>query len=319
MQRKKVLVTRYLPGDGIETLKRECDLLCKPPKEPMSRDQLLELIEEADGLICLLSEKIDKEVIDRAKDLKVISNYAVGYNNIDVDYATKKGIIVTNTPDVLTEATADLAFALLLCASRRIVEGDSLVREGKFLGWAPDLLLGTEIYGKTIGIIGLGRIGEAVARRAKGFGMQVVYWSRNRKPQREDLLGLEYKELEDLLADSDYISLNLSLTPETHHLIGDKEFALMKRDAILINTARGPVVDEEALVRALESGQIRAAGLDVYEKEPIVHPGLYNLQNVVLAPHIGSATDETRAKMAMMVAEDVISVLNGKRPPRAIN
>lgn len=316
---KKVLITRNLPGKGIGLLKKECSLLCQPPEEPMPREKLLELIPEADALICLLSEKIDKEVLDRAVKLKIISNYAVGYNNIDVSYATKKGIYVTNTPDVLTEATADLAWALMLSAGRRIVEGDNLVRNGQFTGWAPDLLLGAEVYGKTLGIIGFGRIGQAVARRAVGFGMKVVYWSRTRKTSLENLTGIEYKTLDELLEVSDFVSVNVALTPETHHLISKNEFAQMKNGVVLVNTARGPVVDETALVKALKTGRIRAAGLDVYEEEPKVHPELLQLKNVVLAPHIGSGAEETRAKMTNMVVSDVLAALKGSKPIHAIN
>lgn len=318
-KREKVLITRNLPGDGIDLIRKDYDLLIEPLESPMSRKQLLELIPEADALICLLSEKIDREVLERANNLKVISNYAVGYNNIDVELATEKGIYVTNTPDVLTEATADLAWALLMSAARRIVEGDKMVREGRFRGWAPDLLLGSEISGKTLGVVGLGRIGEAVARRAKGFNMKVIYWSRERKPHKEESLNIEYRSFNDLLKESDFISLNVALTEDTYHLITEKEFALMKDKAILINTARGQVVDEEALVDALKTGKIRAAGLDVYENEPEVHKDLLKLDNVVLAPHIGSGTDETRGKMSKMVAENVLAALKGNRPPNAIN
>ena len=319
MERKKVLITRQLPGDAVEKLKEECDLLCDPPSDQMPRNQLLELIPEADALICLLSETIDREVISRAPKLKVISNYAVGYNNIDVAFATERKIYVTNTPDVLTEATADLAWALLLAAARRVVEGDEMVRQNRFTGWAPDLLLGLDVTYKTLGVVGLGRIGLAVARRAKGFGMRVLYWSKNRKEQWEEQFGLEYQPLDTLLQTADFVSLNVALTPETHHLIGEKEFSLMKNTAILVNTARGPVVDEAALAAALREKKIWAAGLDVYENEPEVHPDLLKLDNVILAPHVGSGTIDTRAKMAEMVVSNVLMALKGQRPTNAIN
>lgn len=319
MERKKVLITRQLPGDAVEKLKEECDLLCDPPSDQMPRNQLLELIPEANALICLLSETIDREVISRAPKLKVISNYAVGYNNIDVAFATERKIYVTNTPDVLTEATADLAWALLLAAARRVVEGDEMVRQNRFTGWAPDLLLGLDVAYKTLGVVGLGRIGLAVARRAKGFGMRVLYWSKNRKEQWEEQFGLEYQPLDTLLQTADFVSLNVALTPETHHLIGEKEFSLMKNTAILVNTARGPVVDEAALAAALREKKIWAAGLDVYENEPEVHPDLLKLDNVILAPHVGSGTIDTRAKMAEMVVSNVLMALKGQRPTNAIN
>lgn len=319
MERKKVLITRQLPGDAVEKLKEECDLLCDPPSDQMPRNQLSELIPEADALICLLSETIDREVISRAPKLKVISNYAVGYNNIDVAFATERKIYVTNTPDVLTEATADLAWALLLAAARRVVEGDEMVRQNRFTGWAPDLLLGLDVAYKTLGVVGLGRIGLAVARRAKGFGMRVLYWSKNRKEQWEEQFGLEYQPLDTLLQTADFVSLNVALTPETHHLIGEKEFSLMKNTAILVNTARGPVVDEAALAAALREKKIWAAGLDVYENEPEVHPDLLKLDNVILAPHVGSGTIDTRAKMAEMVVSNVLMALKGQRPTNAVN
>ena len=319
MERKKVLITRQLPGDAVEKLKEECDLLCDPPSDQMPRNQLSELIPEADALICLLSETIDREVISRAPKLKVISNYAVGYDNIDVAFATERKIYVTNTPDVLTEATADLAWALLLAAARRVVEGDEMVRQNRFTGWAPDLLLGLDVAYKTLGVVGLGRIGLAVARRAKGFGMRVLYWSKNRKEQWEEQFGLEYQPLDTLLQTADFVSLNVALTPETHHLIGEKEFSLMKNTAILVNTARGPVVDEAALAAALREKKIWAAGLDVYENEPEVHPDLLKLDNVILAPHVGSGTIDTRAKMAEMVVSNVLMALKGQRPTNAVN
>ncbi len=319
MERRKVLITRSLPGDALSQLKEASDFLIEPQSQPLPRGRLLELIPKADALICLLSEKIDKTVIDRAERLKVISNYAVGYNNIDLEYATKKGIYVTNTPDVLTEATADLTWALMLAVARRVVEGDKVVRSGNFKGWAPDLLLGNEVYGKTLGIIGLGQIGSAVAKRAKGFGMRVIYWSREKKIILEQQLNLEYMSLPELLKKADFVSVNVALTPATRHLLGQKEFSLMKKNAIIVNTARGPIIDEEALVEALKSGTIKAAGLDVYEKEPEVHPKLRELDNIVLAPHVGSGTEQTRAKMAQMVVDDVLMALNGQRPHHAIN
>lgn len=277
-------------------------------------------LKEADAVISMLSDPIDKEVIEAGKNLKVIANYAVGYNNIDIEAATKSGIAVVNTPDVLTEASADLAWALLLAVSRRVVEGDTMTRAGKFRGWAPELLLGVPVYGQTLGIIGAGRIGQAVARRAKGFGMRVLYHNRKRLPKAiENDLGMSYAALDDLLAESDFVSLHCPLTPETKHLIGPRELGLMKQTAVLINTARGPVVDEEALLQALRKKTIFGAGLDVYEKEPLLTPGLADLPNVVLTPHIGSADTRTRLAMVDMVLNDIIAVLNNERPQNLVN
>lgn len=277
-------------------------------------------LKEADAVISMLSDPIDKEVIEAGKNLKVIANYAVGYNNIDIEAATKSGIAVVNTPDVLTEASADLAWALLLAVSRRVVEGDTMTRAGKFRGWAPELLLGVPVYGQTLGIIGAGRIGQAVARRAKGFGMRVLYHNRKRLPEAiENDLGMSYAALDDLLAESDFVSLHCPLTPETKHLIGPRELGLMKQTAVLINTARGPVVDEEALLQALRKKTIFGAGLDVYEKEPLLTPGLADLPNVVLTPHIGSADTRTRLAMVDMVLNDIIAVLNNERPQNLVN
>ncbi|MCX7716173.1 MAG: D-glycerate dehydrogenase, partial [Endomicrobia bacterium] len=259
--------------------------------------------------------------MDKAKNLKIIANYAVGFNNIDVKEATSRKIPVTNTPGVLTETTADLAFALLMSVARRIVESDRFLREGKFKGWAPMLFLGNDIYGKTIGIIGFGRIGQAVAKRALGFDMKVLYYDTNRvKPEIEKKYSAIYKSLSELLKESDFISIHVPLTQETYHLISDKEFDLMKPTSYLINTSRGPVVDEKALVRALKNKKIAGAALDVFENEPEVEAELIDMPNTVLVPHIGSATIETRTKMALMAAENIIAVLvENKIPPNIVN
>lgn len=320
MSKFKVLVTRRIPDSGLKILTETCDLDIFEGEAPISRDVLLKRIKGKDGLLCLLSDKIDKEIVAAGgRSLKVISNYAVGYNNIDVEEATKSGVLVTNTPGVLTDATADLTWALLLACARRIPKSDSLVRDGRFVGWSPTLLLGREVYGKTLGIIGMGEIGAAVARRAKGFGMKTIYHNRKRDPEAEKELGAMYVSVDDLLRNSDYVSLHVPLTPETRHLIGEREFAMMKPTAILLNVSRGEVIDEKSLIKALKEGRIDSAGLDVYEKEPRLSPGLAELDNVVLTPHTGSATYESRDRMAVMAAENLVAGLRGERPPNLVN
>jgi len=258
--------------------------------------------------------------MDRAKKLKIVSNYAVGYDNIDLEEATKRGIMVTNTPGVLTETTADLTFALLMATARRIVEGDKFVRAGKWKTWGPMLLLGQDIYGATLGLIGLGRIGYAVAKRAKGFDMKVMYYDQVRNEKAEQELGLEFVTLEKLLKESDFVSIHVPLTPQTRHLINEKTLSLMKKNAILINTARGPIVDEKALYEALVNNRIAGAGLDVMDPEPpSMDNPLLRLDNVVLLPHIGSASVATRTKMAIMAAENLVAGLKGEIPPNLVN
>jgi glyoxylate reductase len=268
-----------------------------------------------DGVISTATEKIDGEVLDAAgDDLKVVANMAVGYDNIDVRAARERGVVVTNTPGVLDETTADVAFMLMLAAARRLGEGERLLRAGKWEWWGPKQLRGLDVWGKKLGILGLGRIGQAVARRAKGFGMEILYHNRSRNGSAEKELGARYLELRELLIESDFISIHTPLTDETRHLIGAEELESMKPGAVLVNSSRGPVVDEGALVDALENGRIFAAGLDVYEEEPKVHPKLLELENVVLAPHIGSASIETRDKMATLAAENLRAVLRGEQP-----
>ncbi len=310
----KVFLTRKIPEDGIKILKNAgLEIEIFPHNRIPKKEEIIAGVRDADALISLLTDKIDREIIDSAPKLKVIGNYAVGYNNIDVEYAKKKGIIVTNTPGVLTDATADLTFALILAAARRVVEGDKFMRQGKFNGWAPMLMLGKDVWGATIGIIGAGRIGQAVARRAKGFNMRILYYSRTRKEEM-DGLGAKFVSLEELLRESNIITLHVPLTSDTRHLIDYKEFELMKEGAILINTARGEVVNEEAMLKALKSGKLFAAGLDVFYNEPNVNPELFKMDNVVLTPHIGSATERTRRKIAEMVCSDVVRVLRGEEP-----
>ena len=275
---------------------------------------------DKEGLLCTITDLIDQELLDHAPALKVIANYGVGFEHIDLAAATQRGLPVTNTPGVLTDATADLAFALILATARRMVEGDKRVREGRFTYWAPLLFLGHEVSGKTLGLIGAGRIGQAVAQRARGFGMRVLYYNRTPlSPAAEQELHVSFAPLEDLLREADFVTLHVPLTPQTRHLIGRRELELMKPTAHLINTARGPMVDEAALVAALRRGEIGGAGLDVYEQEPQLSPGLTDLDNVVLLPHVGSATIETRTRMGLMAAANLLAGLRGERPPNCLN
>ena len=297
-----------------------CDAKIWDGELPPPRDTIIENVASAEGLLCLLTDKIDAQLMDKGPKLKVISNCAVGFDNIDIDAATKRGIVVGNTPGVLTETTADFAFALMMAAARRVAEGDRNVRAGKWKTWGPMILLGQDVFGSTLGIIGLGRIGAAVARRAKGFGMKIMYSDVIRQPQAEKELGLEYVEMGKLLTESDFITLHTNLTPETQHLIGPEQFKKMKRNCILINTSRGPIVDNMALYEALRDGKIAYAALDVTEPEPIPidHP-LLTLDNIVIAPHIASASVATRTKMGMMAAENLIAGLKGEPLPNPVN
>jgi glyoxylate reductase len=282
---------------------------------PLPREELMAAIGDKDGLLTLLVNRIDREIIDRAEKLKIIANCAVGYDNIDVSYCREKGILVTNTPGVLTEATADLTWALILAVARKIPQADRFTREGHFKGWALDLFLGQEIYGQKLGIIGFGRIGQAVARRALGFGLEIFYYDPNRLSEKEEKqLQVTYLPLDDLLKTADIITLHASLNPSTYHLINREKLALMKKTAILINVARGPIIDEAALAQALKNGQIWGAGLDVYEWEPEIERTLLSLDNVILLPHIGSATKKTRLEMAMTAVRNLIQGLSGQRP-----
>jgi glyoxylate reductase len=285
------------------------------------REELLRRVAGRDGLLALLTERIDAELLDAAGPrLRIVANYAVGFDNVDVGECTRRGILVSNTPDVLTETTADLAWALILAAARRVAEGDRFLRSRRRWIWGPLMMLGQDVHGKVLGIVGFGRIGRAVARRAAGFGMRVRYHSRNPAPEEvERELGAERRTLEELLAEADVVSLHCALTPETHHLIGAEQLRRMKPTAILVNTARGPVVDEAALADALARGEILAAGLDVFEREPEVHPRLLELDNVVLVPHLGSATVETRVAMGMVAADNLLAAFEGRRPPTLVN
>jgi glyoxylate reductase len=307
----KVLVTREIPEAGLRLLEDfDVSVLYERPPE---RGELLEAVRGANGILSTATDKIDGEVMDAAGEgLKVVANMAVGYDNIDVKAAEERGVVVTNTPGVLDETTADVAFMLMLAAARRLGEGERLLRARKWEWWGPKQLRGLDVWGRKLGIVGMGRIGQAVARRARGFGMEILYHNRSRKEDAENELGVRYLGLEDLLRESDFVSIHTPLTGETRHLIGKRELDLMKPTAVLVNTSRGPVVDEGSLADALESGRIFAAGLDVYEEEPKVHPKLLELENVVLAPHIGSASMETRDKMATLAAENLRAVLSGE-------
>jgi len=310
---KKIFITKQIPDAGLELLhKKGYTVTVRKKKTIITQQELLRATKNVDALLCMLTDPVNKKVVKSMNNCKVISTYAVGFNNIDVETASEKGITVTNTPGVLTDATADIAFGLLLAAARHFIPGDKMTREGKFIGWDPMLLLGKPVAGKTIGIIGAGRIGSAMAERAAGFGMKILYYSRSRKPQLERKLKARKTGLTTLLKQSDYISIHSPLTPETHHLLGKKEFKMMKSSAVLINTGRGEIVDEKALAQALRNKEIFAAGLDVYEREPKVERALMSLPNVVLLPHLGSGTDETREEMARIAARNIIGILEGR-------
>lgn len=318
MKKWKVLVTRQIPNAGIELLEEFCDLDINKEDRPLTKEELMDKVKDKDGVLSLLNDSIDKDVIEAAKNCKIFANYAVGFNNIDLKLAKEKNILVTNTPGVLTDATADLAWALLFSCARRIPESDVYVRENKFKSWSPTLLLGMEITGKTLGIIGAGRIGQNFAKKAKAFNMNILYTSRTPKNDFEAETGATYVDKETLLKESDFIALHVPLTDDTYHLIGEKELKIMKNNAILINTSRGPVIDEKALVKALKERWIWSAGLDVYENEPVLEEGLMNLSNVVLLPHIGSATEETRDRMAIMAATNLLQGLRGETPTNLV-
>lgn len=315
----KVFVTRKIPKAGLDLLKKTYDVTVNPSDRILTKEEIIQGIKGTDGLLCLLTDPIDREVITSNPHLKMIASYAVGYDNIDVIAATEHGIPVSNTPGVLTETTAELAWALVFSVARRITEGDTFTREGKFKGWAPLLLLGQDVSHKTLGIIGTGRIGASFALKSKGFHMNVLYTDEQRNTQIEQELGAKKVSLPELLTESDIISIHVPLTKKTYHLISEKEFHLMKKNAILINTARGPIIDEQALIKALKERLIFGAGLDVYEKEPGLPKELLHFDNVVVLPHVGSATIETRTKMALMAAENLIAGLNGQIPPNCVN
>jgi len=315
-----ILISRTLPEDAVALAKQGATVDLHGDANPLARPELIARLKDKDGLVCLITDRIDAEVLASAPRLKVVANVAVGYDNIDVAAATARGVVVTNTPEVLTETTADFAWTLLMAVARRVVEADQYVRAGKFTRWEFMLLIGGDIHDRTLGILGLGRIGRAVARRARGFNMRILYHDAVRADAAvERELGATFVDNATLLRESDFVTLHVPLLTETRHLIDTAELKLMKRTAYLVNASRGPVVNEAALVQALREGWIAGAGLDVYEEEPKVHPGLLSLPNVVLAPHIASASAETRVKMSSLAVENCLAVLAGKRPATPVN
>ena len=319
-QKKKILVTGRLPDEVMERLAAVCDMEANREDRPMERQKVLDKITDKEGLLSVITDRVDAELMDRAPNLKIISNLAVGTNNIDVAAATARGIAVTNTPGVTTEPTADLTLGLILAVARRIVEEDRLTREGKFQFWAPMLFLGRSVARKTLGIVGFGAIGQAVAKRARGFDMSLLYHQRRQlDPAKERQMGIEYADFGRLLRESDFVSLHVPLTDKTRYLIGMPQLKQMKPTAFLINASRGPVVNEKELVEALRMRVIAGAGLDVYENEPALTPGLTELPNVVLTPHVGSGTIEDRTLMARMASENLLAGLKGELPRHILN
>jgi glyoxylate reductase len=315
MTKPMVYVTRQVADEAIAMLEAVADVEVWAEDRPIPREVFLQKAEEASALLTMLTERIDEELLMRAKRLRIVANMAVGYDNIDVAAAKRHGVIVTNTPDVLTEATADLAFALLMAAGRRLVEANRFLLAGGWTSWNPHLMVGQNICGATLGIVGMGRIGQAVARRAAGFGMRILYYNRSRRPEAERTTGAQYVPFDELLRESDYVVLLTPLTAETRHLMGEREFSLMKPTAVFVNVSRGGTVDEAALYRALVDKQIWAAGLDVFQQEPVpLDNPLLSLPNVVALPHIGSATHQTRLEMARLAAANIAAVLSGKEP-----
>jgi glyoxylate reductase len=319
MPKAKVLATRPLFPAARAILDATCDVEYFPPGQSPAREELLRRVKDKEGLVCLLTDKVNEELLRNAPKLRIVSNVAVGFDNIDVPACNKRGVIATNTPGILDETTADFAWALMMAVARRVGEGEALARSGQWSGWDLDQLVGTDVWGKTLGIVGFGRIGRAMARRAAGFGMRVIYSDAARVAEEiEQELKAEYRDFNSLLAEADFVTLHVPLNSETRGMMSGPKFFRMKPTAFLINTSRGAVVDENGLVAALEAGKIAGAGLDVYENEPFILPGLKRL-NVVLAPHIASATVETRTKMACIAAENLTALFRGQRPPNMLN
>jgi len=322
LARPKVYVTRKLPSPGLEIVSEVCDVVLHEDDQPPSREEIIRNIVDKDGILCLLTDKMDSVVMDAAPKLKVISSVSVGYDHIDVAAATKRGIYVTYTPGVLTEATADFTWTLMMSIARRLCEADRYVRAGRWkISWSPTMMLGEDVYGRTLGIIGLGRIGAAMAKRARGFNMKVLYYDIQRPPsEKEAEFGVQYAPLEELLKQSDFISIHIPLMKETYHFIDEEKLKMMKPTALFINTSRGPIVDQKALAKALNEGWIAGAALDVFEKEPIdMNDPLLKLENVILALHIASATKQSRSKMAELAAKNLVAVLKGEEPLHLVN
>jgi glyoxylate reductase len=319
--RPPVLVTRRLPQEALDQIEAQCEMTLYQGEGAMPRDQLLAEVAGKAGAITLLTDRVDDEFLDAAGPaLRIVANYAVGFDNIDVGACTRHGVLASNTPEVLTETTADIAFILMMAAARRIADGDRFLRSRTPWIWGPLMMLGQDVHHKTLGVVGFGRIGQAVARRARGFAMRVRYYDVYRAAAEvEQELQAEYRELADLLRESDFVSIHTNLTPQTHHLINAERLAMMKPTAVLVNTSRGPVIDEEALARALKEGHIFAAGLDVFEHEPDVYPGLLDCENAVLIPHLGSATVETRLAMANLAVDNLFAGLEDGHPPTLLN
>ena len=319
MAKPKVFATHRLFEPARKILQEHCEVEYWEKPERPPREEVLRRVKDKEALVCLLTEKVNDELLQAAPKLKIAANVAVGFDNIDVAACTRRGVVATNTPGVLDETTADFAWTLLMAVARRLLEGDALARSGNWKGWDLDQLVGTDVWGKTLGIVGFGRIGKAMARRASGFQMKVIYTDAVRAaPNVEKELGAEYRDMNALLAEADFVSVHTPLLPETRGLFNAEKFGRMKRTAYLINTSRGPVINENDLVAALESGRIAGVALDVFEKEPAIHPGLRRA-NVVLAPHIASASLETRTKMACMAAENVVALLQERRPANILN
>jgi glyoxylate reductase len=315
----KVFVTRKIPGQGLDLLRKTCEVKVAPQNGAISRKELLKGVAWCDALLSLLTEKIDDEVFRTNPHLRIVANYAVGYDNIDLAAATKHGVMATNTPGVLTESVAEHAIALMMCLGKRVLEADAFVRAGKYHGWEPELLLGTEFDGKTVGVVGVGRIGSVFCKFAHALNMKIVYSDVNPATDIEQQYGAKKVELNDLLKQSDVVSIHVPLLPSTRHLINATNLKLMKKTALLINTSRGPVVDEKALVVALKAKQLGGAGLDVFEFEPKLAAGLSKLPNVALTPHIASGTHEARNEMSLLAARNILAAMNGEVPPALIN
>jgi glyoxylate reductase len=316
----KVYLTRLLPPAVMTRLESETQLTWHREDHVAAKATIIAGAKDCDALLCNITDPVDAEILAACPNLKVVANFGVGFNNIDIAAATTRKIPVTNTPGVLTDPTADIAFSLLLASARRVGEGERLVRAQQWSGWNPMQLLGADVSGATMGLIGFGRIGKAMAKRARAFDMPILYWNRTRlSDEEEHACGATYMSMEDVLKHSDFVSLHVAYTPETHHLLGSEQFAIMKPTAFIINTARGPVIDEAALVEALKRKKIAGAGLDVFEREPKLHPGLYECENAILAPHLGSATIGTRTKMGLIALENLLAACSGQRPPNCVN